>query len=549
MTSPIFSQFTFDENSQVVFRVDASLQIGSGHVMRCLTLAQALKKQGAKVSFICREHVGNLNDFITHQGFKVYSLPILTKLGQLQSDNQDELPLFHAKWLGSQQEQDAQACQSILQAVTVNWLIVDHYALDQKWEQRLAEYYQHLLVIDDLGDRKHVCDLLLDQNYGSTPAKYQDLVPDSCQILAGSQYALLRPEFAQWRTLSLKRRSEVRFDHLLITLGGVDVDNVSGQILTALRTCKLPKTLKVTIVMGATAPHLHSIQVLAKTLPFETQVKVNVINMAELMAIADCAIGAAGATTLERCCLGLPTIQMVIAENQKQSAKALASAGAVKLLNSIEELPGLVENAIDWMQSVSLEARNVCDGFGVNHVIACLNEKGLDTQFESHSTIDIKDYVSLDLNEHQFVLKMRNAPGIKRWMYHGNTITEKEHFEFIESLKHNQSKRYFLVKEADKVLGSVNLTDINQQNKTAELGVYVNPFLSIKGTGQQLIKQAYYIAFHTLHLKTLRLEVFSNNERAINAYLKSGFEIVESKMKNNQSVICMQRTLTARNSI
>jgi len=543
MKMPDSSLSNINKSMHVVFRVDASLQIGTGHVMRCITLAKALKKQGATVSFISREHAGNLNQFIREQGFTVYVLPLLADSDALIDYVEQDEVLFHSAWLGVSQQEDAEKCQRILQNLQADWLIVDHYALDQQWEILLTEYCRNLMVIDDLGDREHECDLLLDQNYDSSQLKYQNLVPNSCWVLYGPEYALLRDEFAKWRETSLKNRTHIELKHLLITLGGVDVDNVTGQILTSLKNCNLSSTLKVTVVMGEMAPHLQSVKSLASKMPFRTEVKVNVTNMAELMAKADCAIGAAGATTWERCCLGLPTIQMVIAENQKQSAKALSLADAVKLLESIGELPGLVETAKDWMQVVSLKARNVCDGLGVKRVMDSMNELSLVNVTQGQNLIDIKDYVALNSKEHGLVLKMRNAPSIKCWMYHTDDITPEEHFKFIESLKDNQSKRYFLVKQADTVLGSLNLTEIDSQNQTAELGIYVNPFLSIKGIGQLLIQKAFDYAYNSLDLKTLKLEVFEDNERAIKAYLKSGFKVVESKLKNNQTIVCMQKEL------
>jgi len=537
------SQSNINQSTHIVFRVDASLQIGTGHVMRSMTLAKALKNQGAKVSFISREHVGNLNDFIKLQGFRVYELLVPEGAHEQIANLKQDETLFHSAWLGVSQQEDAKECQKILQHLNVDWLIVDHYALDYQWEILLADYCRNFMVIDDLGDRNHQCDLLLDQNYDSTQFKYQNLVPNSCRVLSGSKYALLRDEFAQWRDVSLKRRTHIEFKHLLITLGGVDVDNLTGQILSSLKKCNLPKGLNITVVMGATAPHLQSVQDLAATMPYTTDVKVNVKNMAALMTSADCAIGAAGATTWERCCLGLPTIQMVIATNQQQSANALDMVGAVKLLSSLKELPGLVETTVDWMQVTSMKASGVCDGLGVKRVFESLNELTHTKMTQNHKLIAIKDYVDLNSEEHHLILKMRNDPSIKRWMYNTAEITPQEHSEFIESLKHNQSKRYFLVKQADTVLGSINLTEINSQNKTAELGIYVNPFLSIKGIGKLLIKQAFDYACNTLELNTLNLEVFSDNERAIKTYLKSGFKVVKSKLKNNQSIVFMQKEL------
>ena len=229
----------------IVFRCDASLQIGTGHVMRCLTLAEMLKNQGNECYFICRNHTGNLIDKIQQSGFQAYVIGInennhIKEKALFNEDN----TLFHADWLGATQQQDAQDCLAILGQLQVDWLIVDHYALDKTWQQLLKPYYKKLMVIDDLGDREHLADLLLDQNYGSTFEKYQDLVPENCEVLAGCKVALLRPEFAMWRDFSLKRRKdEMEVKHIIITLGGVDPDNYtfSGEaVLLEPEPCRDP---------------------------------------------------------------------------------------------------------------------------------------------------------------------------------------------------------------------------------------------------------------------------------------------------------------------
>lgn len=354
---------------QIVIRVDASLKIGSGHVMRCLTLAKGLAEKGAKVQFICRNHSGSLIERIEQEGFEVYKL---TRPGDFFEtiENPGNEKLAHAKWLGVSQKQDASECQPILERIKPDWLIVDHYAIDQAWQKALKPYYKKLMVIDDLGDRNHQCNLLLDQNYGSTDAKYQNRAPTHCTVLAGSRYALLRPEFALWREVSLKRREQVQnIKTLLITLGGVDPDNYTGQILSELAKTQLNKDIEIMVVMGATAPHLASVKHQAAAMPTKTTVKINVTNMAQLMANADLAIGAAGATTWERCCLGLPTIQLVIAQNQRQIAQALAKDHVVKLIEKMEQLPGLVETAHLWMNDMSQQTVNVCDGSGCQRVV------------------------------------------------------------------------------------------------------------------------------------------------------------------------------------
>ena len=169
---------------KVVFRTDASLQMGTGHVMRCLTLADSLTDQGAECQFICREHPGNLISYLRDKGYGVLALPVTTNNENLDCD------LAHASWLGSRQDEDAEQCVPLLEQIHPDWLIVDHYALDHHWESALRPYYKKLMVIDDLADRQHDSDLLLDQTFGRAATDYRSLVPKACQLRCGSQYAL-----------------------------------------------------------------------------------------------------------------------------------------------------------------------------------------------------------------------------------------------------------------------------------------------------------------------------------------------------------------------
>jgi len=297
-----------------VFRVDASLQIGAGHVVRCLTLAECLKDRGVDVSFICRKLPGNLIQKITEKGFQVFELEVL--------DNQNSNDkLFHSAWLGATQQIDVQQSKFILEELKPDCLIVDHYALDYEWESALRHLCKTVLVIDDLADRKHDCDYLLDQTFGREIKHYADLVPKSCEVFVGAYYSLLRPEFAAWRVYSLERRQNLQFKSLLINMGGVDAENRTGAVLDQLMDCNLPNDVEITVVLGLHCPNLDSVKAKAKRLACEVMIKVNVDNMAEIMANSDVAIGAAGTTSWERCCLGLPVIQFVAAKNQEFLAK------------------------------------------------------------------------------------------------------------------------------------------------------------------------------------------------------------------------------------
>ncbi|MGA8516295.1 MAG: UDP-2,4-diacetamido-2,4,6-trideoxy-beta-L-altropyranose hydrolase [Burkholderiaceae bacterium] len=352
----------------IALRTDASLQMGSGHVMRCLTLADALKAQGAQCHFISRQHPGHLLEVIHQRGHAVTALP--AEYLSAASPTDIAAPT-HAEWLGCGWHTDAQQTSALLDSLQPDWLVVDHYALDQRWEEALAANYRKLLVIDDLADRPHVCDVLLDQTFGRSASDYHHLVPTNCSLLCGTQYALLRPEFAILRPYSLQRRQQSELRHLLITMGGVDKDNATGQVLQALQQISLPLDCTITVVMGATAPWLQAVQAIAQIMPWPTQVLVGVSNMAQLMADSDLAIGAAGATTWERCCLGLPSVMMVLADNQRYAARQLQATGAVWVLdvqaNLATSIKVVVQTLVDdpvALHHASVQASKIADGQG-----------------------------------------------------------------------------------------------------------------------------------------------------------------------------------------
>lgn len=357
----------------VVFRTDASLQIGTGHVMRCLTLADALQAAGAQCLFICREHPGNLIAQIRQRGFAVNVLPAVAEEFSI-AELAVEAQTSHAKWLGADWATDAAQTKVGIGATAVDWLIVDHYAIDARWEQALRPLCRKMMVIDDLADRQHDCDLLLDQNLGREVRDYTQLVPEGCAVLIGPHYALLRPEFAALREASLHRRAIPRFKHLLITMGGVDQNDATGKVLEALQDCPLPADLRITVVMGSHASWLERVQLLARQMRQPTEVKVNVDNMAQLMANSDLAIGAAGSTSWERCCLGLPTLVVVLADNQRSGAAALEQSGSVKIVDGVDAIPFVLRSMLDLLvtdEALSQLSKKSClvtDGQGATRV-------------------------------------------------------------------------------------------------------------------------------------------------------------------------------------
>jgi UDP-2,4-diacetamido-2,4,6-trideoxy-beta-L-altropyranose hydrolase len=357
---------------QVTFRSDVSIQIGTGHVMRCLTLADALRELGAHSTFVCRQQSGHLLNIIAERGYHVVELPNLETTTNCILDE-----TAHANWLGADWLTDAQQTREALGDESVDWLVVDHYSLDHRWEDALRSHCQNIMVIDDLADRAHNCDVLLDQNLGRSAQDYDGLLKPQTAKFIGPQYALLRPEFAQLRNQSLAQRTQPQLKHLLITMGGVDKDNTTGGVLQALTACHLPPDLHITVVMGPHSPYLVEVTQQAMQMPWRTQVLVGVSAMAQLMLDSDLCIGAAGSTSWERCCLGLPTLLLALAENQLPGAKALEKAGAAMFVGNIQNLSQVFEEHIQnggnlQLKSLALASSAVTDGLGAQRIVSAM---------------------------------------------------------------------------------------------------------------------------------------------------------------------------------
>ena len=343
---------------KVIFRVDASLKMGTGHVMRCLTLAQTLKENGANVKFICRRHKGSLIDKIRSNGFDVHALEVSE---EIETDNK----LVHSHWLGATQQQDSDECIDVLSSEGVDWLIVDHYALDEDWHCNLKPYYRKLMVIDDLADRKFDCDLMLNQNLDAQPEDYKNKVTGKCKLLLGCDYTLLRTEFSELRERALeKRKTTKKIKNILISVGGSDVHNKTYDILQ-----KIDDDLNTVVILGSLSPHNKMINNYAKDK--NIKVIIDADNMAELMFEADLAIGAGGSTSWERCCLGLPTLLYITAENQRMVAENLEKKGAVVMVKNLKDDLKMIINNIACWKSISNKSQVICDGLGVKRIKVC----------------------------------------------------------------------------------------------------------------------------------------------------------------------------------
>jgi UDP-2,4-diacetamido-2,4,6-trideoxy-beta-L-altropyranose hydrolase len=365
----------------ILIRTDASLSIGSGHVMRCRTLARELRRRGGEVTFLCRRQSGDLIGLL-EQEFPVLALPELPLAATQTSAG---LPLqrreLYGAWLGCSQTQDAVDCLEALRQAGIrgaSWLVVDHYGLDAVWEDQLlaglgGDRSPRLLVIDDLADRPHQADLLLDQNFFGeiTEERYAGLVPAHCRQLLGPHYALLGPEYAQLHPL-VPPRTELR--RVLVFFGGVDPDNLTGRALEALLDPQLAD-LAVDAVLGLHSPHRQAVTEIVARRP-HTTLHAPLPSLAGLITRADLAIGAGGATTWERACLGLPSLVVAIAENQLPFAQTLDQAGELRLLGtaatvSAEQIRQAVLSALRTFRP-SVGGHGLTDGWGAARMASAL---------------------------------------------------------------------------------------------------------------------------------------------------------------------------------
>lgn len=394
--------------TRVLLRCDASLSIGSGHVIRCRTLARILRQRGAEVIFLCRRQPGDLVALLEKE-FRVLALP--------------EQPLslcdglagreLYKSWIGCSQPQDSADCLTALSAAGVqsaDWLVVDHYGLDVIWQSQILNSLNRdgpcrLLVIDDLADRLHRADLLLDQNFFGieTNHRYHQFLPAHCRQLLGPHYALLGPEYAQLQPL-VPIRTELR--RVLVFFGGVDPDNLTCRALEALTEDEF-KHLAVDVVLGQQSLHRKCVEDLVSRRQFTT-LHSALPSLAGLMARADLAIGAGGSTTWERACLKLPSLVVTIAANQQLFTEALSNAGHVQLLgdastvNSEQIRLALSARLNDPMRSHHACGGHLTDGLGALRV--------------SHAMLGIADPITLrpaDVSDEALLIRWANNPMVR----------------------------------------------------------------------------------------------------------------------------------------
>jgi UDP-2,4-diacetamido-2,4,6-trideoxy-beta-L-altropyranose hydrolase len=344
---------------KIVIRTDSSLTLAGGHFSRCLALARRMRDDGASVMFLCRVLEGSLFRWIDEAGFPLHRLSL--------GDSLDT--------------EDYTLTEEVLRAQGyVDWLIVDCYHLDLQWESPLCKYAGRIMVIDDIGDRDHDCDLLLDQNLHDNPeALYRDKIKNpACRKLFGPKYALLRPEFAIRRNKAKPRGGNI--GRMLISLGSTDRHNLTEIVLEA---AAFPQFAEVAfdIVLGPNNWGATRLQEKFGKRP-NWKFHAPAPDMAALMCRADLAIGGAGITTWERCCLGLPTLFIAGSDNEIPLAKTAEKTGIGRYIGNYHSInPEIIADAIDdvshhidMMKAWSANAFDLVDGRGTERVCEAIYE-------------------------------------------------------------------------------------------------------------------------------------------------------------------------------
>ena len=494
------------------FRVDSSLQIGSGHVVRCLTLAAELKKRGANCKFICRNHKNNLIKKIKEEGFEVVTLALNYK--KKIKKNTKSSSLKYVTWIGASWKEDAKQTINILKSEKVDWLVVDHYGIDYKWEQKLRSYIKKIMVIDDLANRSHDCDLLLDQNLiADYKNRYKNILPKSCTTLVGPEFALLQDDYKDLHLSAPPRKGPAK--RILVYFGATDEEKLTEKTLMAFLQLNR-KDIILDIVLSSQSSQIKNIKNLAKKFK-NINVHSELKSLANLILKADLAVGACGSTSWERCCLGLPSIVVTIADNQKPIAKALHKKGVVRWLGHWNKLTKdsiynqLIASIDHNLQAWSNKCRLVTNGCGTKKVASILNLNEKTNLFTRFANIEDKELLF------NFVID----PLVRRNSFNSKLISKRKHLQWFNScLKKIKTCKILIVETSDKLpIGQVR---IDKKINSWHIDYSLTNYAREKKIGFKLLKLALK-KFNQIGIHNFIAKVKKKNKPSCVIFEKLGF--------------------------
>ena len=491
---------------RVLIRADASMTIGSGHIARCLTLANVLRKDGAEVVFACRQLPGHLLQRLADQGYVALNLPERYAQEQEQSGADIETSLA---W---QADIDALA-DALNNQPRFDWLIVDHYGLDARWERAARRFADRLMAVDDLANRPHAVDLLLDQNYSAQAQDrpYDQWLDPRCKTFLGPRFALMRDEF-QCEPITIKPRVE----RVLVNFGGFDAARQVHATMLALQDFD---DLQVDFVAGSHNPEWEAMCDLAKARP-NWRLHELVSDFFGLMRQADLFIGAGGGTTWERAALGLPTLCVSVANNQQLNAQLLAESGVHLYLGGHETLdPQQLVQAIALLrdnrplrQSFAVRSQAMVDGRGAQRLAVALIEP----------VWALRKATELDAT---LLFEGRNAPHVRQWAFNSDLIDWDSHVAWLQRSLQNP-QRLLLI--GDTAHGPVGMLRYDRQDERVEVSIYLFEGQAGVGWGQALLRRGErYLRQHWPQVRVIEAQVLADNAVSISLFQKAGYRQAE----------------------
>lgn len=494
--------------------------------MRCLVLAQALRGRGVQSHFVCRALDSRLVQRILEAGHHYSGLSLVEAW---EHDVSSENPPEHAAWVQAPWLKDASETIELIKTNSVDWLVVDHYGIDFRWESFLRDHVKKLMVIDDLADRRHACDLLLDQNLvDNRDERYQGLIPSNCTSLLGPHYALLQPQYGQLHHCAAPRRPPIK--RVLVFFGGWDQHNLTSMALRALIDLSRDD-LSVDVVLSGESAFAEEVQSLAHALG-NVVVHQMLPSLSELMLQADLAIGAGGSTSWERLCLGLPTIVISSANNQVEICKELAKRGLIDWVGHFDSLAdGALFRALkaalnnDRHESVSRDCLNVTDGLGADRVSEIL-------ALTVNTTLRIRP---ARLSDEDLLLGWRNDAGVRSRSFRPDLVSPDDHRNwFLEKLADPTSRIYIVETESGLEIGQVRF---ELETDGWEVHYSIASFARGMGLGERVLAGAIQHHLSIFPEACIFGKVLTGNFASQKIFIKLGFQ--ESKCPEH-SVFTLQ---------
>jgi UDP-2,4-diacetamido-2,4,6-trideoxy-beta-L-altropyranose hydrolase len=487
---------------KVWFRCDANPRVGSGHVMRCLTLADALAEGGAECWFLSAADSFAALEIVRARGHRTVCLAEDEAVEHVPAESGWPEPTY-ASWIPKGWRHDFESCRAALNGLEADWLVVDHYALDARWESAMRDHARRILVVDDLADRKHDCDALLDSNFGRKPSDYSELVPENCKVLAGSDKVLLRPEFVRPRG---RHPDRVGVRRILVNMGGVDSGNASEAVIGALEAMPGWDDASITVLLGRAAPWIEQVRSRAGRCRRFVRVLVDAPDIAALMEDSDLAIGTGGTGVYERLFMGLPSVVMAIADNQVTHLKRMAAAGLFELVGSVQEIPSVLrrcQGAIPHppRSVVGCGVAAVCHALAVDQLVLC-----------RPSALDIRrSFAWLGDSALRASFLMRTVP------------TRSAHVQYWRALPSRDDQRGFSAYSRGRHVGNAGLKHIDFESRRAEVWLYLGSAADRgQGLGAQVLT-ALEAAARRLGIDHTYLHVGTENSVARRLYAASGY--------------------------